>query len=204
MPILPTEPDCHPLDLWIRPDAVPAKEEAVWWCLHTKPRQEKSTARELRVNDIAYYLPQVVKESRTPGGRKIQSVVPLFPGYVFINGDDNDRLVAFRGHRLVNVLPVVDQQSLSHDLRQIHTMLNSGLAISAEPTMPVGALVRITTGPLSGMEGKVIRRGKRDQFVAMVTFLGRGAMVDLQDWQVEQVFPVAEPPALSSSIERNR
>ncbi len=101
--------------------------EAVWWCLHTKPRQEKATARDLRMQEIVYYLPQVVKESRTPQGRKIQSVVPLFPGYVFINGDVNDRLTALRGHRLVNVLEVVDQESLARDLRQIHTMLSSGL-----------------------------------------------------------------------------
>ena len=45
--------------------------------------------------------------------------------------------------------------------------------------MPVGATVRIVTGPLTGMVGKVIRRAKRDQFVAVVHFLGRGATVDL-------------------------
>ena len=53
--------------------------------------------------------------------------------------------------------------------------------------MPVGARVRITTGPLTGIVGTVIRRGKRDQFVAVVHFLGRGATVDLEDWQVETV-----------------
>jgi transcriptional antiterminator RfaH len=178
--------------LWQRPDSAADKEGAVWWCLHTKPRQEKSTARDLRVSDITYYLPQVVKESRTPAGRKIQSIVPLFPGYVFIRGDQNDRIAAMRGNRLVNVLPVVDQDSLTHDLRQIHQMLHSGLAISEEPTVPVGALVKVVTGPLSGMTGKVIRRGKRDQFVAIVNFLGRGAMVDLQDWQVERIFAEGE------------
>ena len=66
-------------------------------------------------------------------------------------------------------------------------MLSTGLPISPEPAMPVGATVRIVTGPLTGIVGTVVRRGKRDQFVAVVNFLGRGAMVDLQDWQVEQV-----------------
>ncbi len=66
-------------------------------------------------------------------------------------------------------------------------MLGSGLPVFEEPTVPVGATVRIVTGPLSGMIGKVIRRGKRDQFAAMVHFLGRGATVELQDWQVERV-----------------
>ena len=132
-------------------------------------------------------FPRSSRESRTPQGRKIQSVVPLFTGYMFLKGDRNDRLVALRGHRLVSVLEVVDQEALARDLRQIHTMLSSGLPVSEEPVVPVGANVRIATGPLTGMVGKVVRRGKRDQFVAVVHFLGRGATVDLRDWQVEQV-----------------
>ncbi len=187
MPILPSEPDCHPSNLWVEADTLPRKEDGVWWCLHTKPRQEKATARDLREQGVSYYLPQVVKESRTPQGRKLRSVVPLFASYVFLYGDANDRLAAFRGDRLVNVLPVVDQEGLVRDLRQVHTMLNSGLSVSSEPMMPVGAKVRIMTGPLTGITGTVIRRGNRDQFVAVVNFLGRGATVDLEDWQVEQV-----------------
>jgi transcriptional antiterminator RfaH len=33
----------------------------------------------------------------------------------------------------------------------------------------------------------VIKRANGDQFVAVVQFLGRGATVLLQDWQVERV-----------------
>ena len=55
-------------------------------------------------------------------------------------------------------------------------------------------VVRILTGPLKGIEGRVIRRGKRDQFVAVVHFLGSGATVDLEDWQVEQL-PDDDPDA---------
>jgi transcriptional antiterminator RfaH len=66
-------------------------------------------------------------------------------------------------------------------------MLASGLAVVPEPTVPVGARVRILSGPLTGIVGQVIRRGKRDQFVAVVHFLSSGATVDLEDWQVEQL-----------------
>jgi transcriptional antiterminator RfaH len=99
----------------------------------------------------------------------------------------NDRLAAFRANRLVSILEVSDQLGLERDLRQIQTMLASGLPVEPEPSVPIGARVRITTGPLAGIEGTVIRRGKKDQFVAVVHFLGRGATVDLEDWQVEQV-----------------
>ena len=87
MPILPAEPDCNPPNLWDDPSIHAANGEAVWWCLHTKPRQEKATARELGAQGLVYYLPQVLKETRTPKGRKIQSIVPLFTGYMFLKGD---------------------------------------------------------------------------------------------------------------------
>jgi transcriptional antiterminator RfaH len=187
MPILSAEPDRYPEDLWQEGVPLPAKPEGLWWCLHTKPRQEKATARDLREQGVVYYLPQGIKESRTPQGRRLRSVAPLFAGYVFLYGDPRDRLAALRGNRLVNVLEVIDQAGLIRDLRQIDRMLSSGLTVSAEPVVPVGSKVRIATGPLTGIVGKVIRRGKRDQFVAVVQFLGRGATVDLQDWQVEKI-----------------
>ena len=49
MPILPAEPDLYPSDLWQGADLMEeASRGRLWWCLHTKPRQEKATARDLR------------------------------------------------------------------------------------------------------------------------------------------------------------
>ncbi len=186
MPILPAEPDLFPPNLW-QDNELWANQSGRWWCLHTKPRQEKAVARDLRSCGVAYYLPQVVHEDRTPQGRKTRSIIPLFTSYLFLLGDDRERVEALKGNRLANVLEVADQVALTHDLRQIHQMLLSGLAIRPEPVMPVGARVRIKTGPLTGIEGTVFRRDKRDKFVAVVQFLVRGATVDLEDWQVEPI-----------------
>lgn len=185
MPILPAEPDVFPGDLW-EGDALPIAP-ARWWCLHTKPRQEKATARHLLARRVGYYLPQVVHEGRTPRGRVTRSVLPLFPGYVFMLGDDGQRLEAFRGGTLVSTLDVVDDEALTRDLRQVHRMLASGLPVAVEPTHPVGVRVRVVGGPLAGVVGTVVRRGPRDRLVAVVGLLGCGAAVDLQDWQVERV-----------------
>ena len=91
MPILPAEPDFFPGDLWLD-DAAPSPPDRQWWCLHTKPRQEKAAARDLRTRRIAFFLPQVVREDRTPQGRKTRSIIPLFTGYLFLLGDDRDRI----------------------------------------------------------------------------------------------------------------
>ena len=196
MPILPAEPDFYPADLW--QDLAASGESATprkWWCLHSKPRQEKAAARDLRAIKVPYYLPQVLHEAHTPQGRKIRSVIPLFTSYLFLLGDDRERVLSLKGNRLVRVIEVLNQDGLDHDLRQIHQLLASGLAVLPELTVPVGARVRILSGPLTGMEGKVLRRGKRDQFVAVVHFLGSGATVDLEDWQVEQIPEEGKEPA---------
>ena len=185
MPILPAEPGLYPGDLWEREPAV--EDPGRWWCLHTKPRQEKATARALHARQVAYYLPQVVHESRTPKGRKIRSIQPLFTGYVFMRGDELQRLEVVRDDTLANILAIADQVGVRRDLHQIYRMLSSGLPVSLEPSHPVGVRVRIISGPLAGIVGTVIRRGPRDRFVAVVDFLGCGGVVDLEDWQVERV-----------------
>ncbi len=196
MPILPAEPDMYPDDLWeagadagTEAGSDPGASEAGrrWYCLHTRPRQEKATARDLRSRRIAFYLPQVVREDRTPAGRKTRSIIPLFGSYLFLLGDETQRVEALKGNRLVNVLEVVDQESLVRDLRQVHRMLSSGLAIEPEHAAPVGGRVRIASGPLAGLVGTVVRRDKRDHFTAVVAILGLGASVALEDWQVELV-----------------
>ncbi len=187
MPILPAEPDMYPDDLWDGA-AGAADDGRRWYCLHTRPRQEKATARDLRARRVAFYLPQMIREDRTPSGRKTRSVLPLFGGYLFLLGDPAQRVEALKGNRLVNVIEVADQDGLIRDLRQVHQMLGSGRAIEPEPSAPVGGRVRIATGPLAGLVGTVIRRGRRDHFVAVVQMLGLGAAVALEDWQV-QVLP---------------
>ncbi|SIO61519.1 transcriptional antiterminator RfaH [Singulisphaera sp. GP187] len=184
MPILPAEPEWYPETFW-ESDLVEDKQDRLWWCLHTKPRQEKMLARSLRARGVAHYLPQVTQETRTPGGRRICSTVPLFPGYLFLYGDDHDRGEAIQGNHLANMLEIWDQDGVERDLRRVHRMLSVGMAITPEPTYLVGDLVRILSGPLRGLVGTVTRRDGRDRFVAVVQFLGRGAAVDLQDWQVE-------------------
>lgn len=187
MPILPAEPEFYPPVLWDGQAGLTPDSEAKWWCLHTKPRQEKSTARDLYNQRISYYLPQVIHEDRTPQGRKTRSILPFFSSYLFLHGDEKARLAALRTNRLVNILEVANQAALEHDLRQINQMLHSGLSVRTASSLEIGSQVRILTGPLEGIEGTILRRGNRDQFVAAVDFLRQGAVVDLQDWQVERI-----------------
>jgi transcriptional antiterminator RfaH len=183
MPSLPAEPDFYPPDLWGELDDRTSR----WWCLHAKPRQEKAIGRDLRALRIGYYLPQAVQLGRTPQGRPTRSVIPLFPGYLFLYGTEKDRLASLRSNRLVRVIDVVDQADLIHDLGQIQRVLTSGVHVAPEPSYPVGTRVKVLSGPLAGIVGIVVRRAKRERFTAIVHFLKQGATVDLEDWRVEPI-----------------
>ena len=196
MPILQQEPQVYPPGLFDEsnsPTCIVADRDFEgdspprWWCLHTKPRQEKATARFLHEERIAYFLPQAPHVSHTPGGRRIRSIQPLFPSYLFLYGDGDARLQAFQAQTLVQALEVRDQAVLERELRQIHRMASLGMSLRPEPSYAVGSKIRVLSGPLKGFTGCLVRRDNRDRFLAVVQFLGRGVSAEMEDWQVEPV-----------------
>ena len=64
MPLLDAEPPLFPLDLFDDKIDQAVVQDKTWWVLHTKPRQEKSLARELFRREVPFYLPQVLAVAR--------------------------------------------------------------------------------------------------------------------------------------------
>jgi transcription antitermination factor NusG len=175
VPILAAEPDRYPTHLFDSPP-----EARTWYVLHTKPRQEKSLARTLFAADVGFYLPTVPRRSRARH-RVLTSHAPLFPGYVFLYADREERVTALASNRIANILPVHDQPKLWNDLKQVNQLLGAGLPVAAESQLAPGTPVEITTGPLAGLCGTVIRTGTGRRFVVRVDFIHQGASVLLED-----------------------
>jgi transcriptional antiterminator RfaH len=180
MPILPAEPDRYPSHLFDLPSADAPACDRAWWVLHTRPRQEKSLARRLHAEGIAYYLPAVARRCEVRG-RVMTSHVPLFTSYLFLLADREERVAALASDRVVNSLPVHDQARLWHDLRQIDRLVASGVPVATESRLDPGTPVEITTGPLAGLCGIVVRTASGRRFVVRVDFIQQGASVLLED-----------------------
>jgi transcriptional antiterminator RfaH len=86
---------------------------------------------------------------------------------------------------VARVLPVEDQQQLHGDLVRVHCLVASGAPLSPEERLQPGAMVEITDGPLVGLEGKVLRRGKRLKFIVEVQLLQRGVSVEVESWMIQ-------------------
>jgi hypothetical protein len=123
MPVLPPEPTVCPQDLFdIDPQP---SDERRWWAVHTRPRAEKSLARKVRSHGVSYFLPLHRRRPNRQGSGPIAQL-PLFPSYLFVFGDADDRLRALETNLVARVLPVPDQRQLAEDLRRIHQVLTSG------------------------------------------------------------------------------
>jgi transcriptional antiterminator RfaH len=178
MPILAAEPQFCPDDLFER-----GREGSLgrnWWVIHTKPRQEKSLARHLHAASLPFYLPLVRKRLRLRN-RTMTSHTPLFPGYVFLLAEGEERIAAFSTNRIVRSIPVVDQARLWNDLIQVQRLISTGAPITPEGRLAPGTVVDIRSGPLAGLRGKILKTASGRRFVVEVDFIQRGASIVLDD-----------------------
>ena len=180
MPILKREPDFLPPDLFAL-----APERFPWWVAHVRSRQEKILARECGTRGIPFYLPLREQRNRRDPRRRT-SYLPLFPGYVFVRGDaEHERLELLRTNLCVNILQVLDQEGLAHDLEQVRRLQETGLPLQAHPELAKGSLVKIAEGPFAGMTGCVTSLKGRSRFVVSVRFIHRSVSVALDRDELE-------------------
>jgi transcriptional antiterminator RfaH len=188
MPLLAEEPVVFPPNLF---EGGETSADDRWWVLHTRPRAEKTLARQLFTRQISYFLPQYQRNWRYRG-RRLSSYLPVFSGYVFLFGDPDARVRAVETNLVANTLTVVDQDQLYQDLRRVHQLIASGLPLAPEARLLPGEPVEVVSGPFTGMEGKILQRNKM-RFVVEVRFLQQGVSVDMEGWMIR---PLIHRPLL--------
>jgi hypothetical protein len=158
-----------------------------WWVAHTKARFEKAFAADLANKNIPYFLPMVEKITFS-GGRKRRGMMPLFAGYVFFAGSEQQRYEALLTDRLCQVIPARDQRQLIDELSALHRVIAGGLAIDLYPFAVVGQRVRVTDGPLMGVEGTIIHREHAaPRLVLSISMLGQGASMEIDVAALEPI-----------------
>jgi len=182
MPILGAEPSIFPASLFEQ--SLTDVEDRRWQVLYTKARQEKAVARELLGSEVPFYLPLVAKTSLRRG-RRSTSYLPLFTGYVFLFGNEAERLRALQTNRLSRILPVEDADLLQHDLRQVQQLISAKAPLTIEQRLQPGDPVRVKAGPFAGLEGTVVVRRGETRLLVAVNFLQQGASVEIDDFVLE-------------------
>jgi transcriptional antiterminator RfaH len=182
MPILKEEPSMYPETLLdAEPAEVPGRH---WMALYTKARQEKSLARELLKYRIPFYLP-LVKRTSASRGRRRSSLTPLFGGYLFLLGSEEERVRALTTNRISRILSVEDSDQLVFDLRQLRQLIMAGAPLTVESRLGPGQRVRVRQGPFAGLEGTVLKRRGQTRLLVSINFLQQGASVEIDDFMLD-------------------
>lgn len=182
MPILPAEEDLFPLNL-----LEGGASDPQWWAIYTRSRQEKQLMRLLREAGIGYYGPTIARRFRSPSGRVRTSFIPLFPNYVFVNGDNETRYRAVCTGTVSRCIEVEEPTLLLADLLQIRNLIATGEPLTPESRLEKGDRVRVKSGQFAGFEGIIVRRQNETRLVVDVRFMNQGASVLLEDCQVELI-----------------
>lgn len=176
-----------------------ALEEARWYALWTNSHFEQAVHDQLTAKGLCAFLPTVADWSRRAGTRRLIQR-PMFPGYLFVHEAIDKRkyieimstrgLVRILGERWDNLTPVLDAE-----IESARSLMISGLSVTPFPYLCEGQRVRIVEGPLTDVEGILVRcRPNRGLLVLSVNLLQRSVAVEVDCAAVE---PVAgsRPPA---------
>ena len=184
MPILAAETSLYPANLL--EDFTTSPSDRRWWALHTKPRQEKALARQLLAQDAPFFLP-LIPRVHSIGGRRVKSMLPLFGGYLFLFGTDEERFQSLATNRVAQILPVLQAEEIRRDLQNIRDLIEAGVPLTPESRLQPGRRVRVKSGSLMGLEGVVLSRRGEDRLLIAVHFLEQGVSIQISDFQVEAI-----------------
>jgi len=160
----------------------------LWYAACTRANHEKNVAQQLSERSVEHFLP-LYESVRRWTDRRMHLQMPLFPGYVFVRLDLRDRLRALQlpsVARLVsfNGAPAALPEA---EIEALKAGLECGVQAVPHPYLKAGRRVRITRGPLEGLEGIVIRKKNRLRFVISLDLIQRSIQLEIDASSVEPV-----------------
>lgn len=160
----------------------PASEGFEWVVVHARPRAEKKITLFCRTRGYASYLP-LRDKTHMYGNRKRTFSSPLFTGYVFCCVDKTGKNLLRQNDHAANVLEVVDQTGLLEQLRQVRAAIAAGQIVEVLPYLEPGKRIRITTGPMRGLEGVVVRLKGKTRIIISVEMIQQSVVTEVDgDW----------------------
>jgi transcription antitermination factor NusG len=180
--------------------------EEQWLALWTHSHSEQLVHDQLTAKKFNAFLPLIPVWSRRGGVRHLIRK-PMFPGYLFVRQilDKATYIEILKTNGLARILgerwdrPAIVPDAEIDGIRQV---LEAGLPVLAHSYLREGHRVRITQGPLAGVEGILVHNNlHKGLLVVSVELLQRSVAVEVDCTFVAPVAgPVTVAPAAASRI----
>lgn len=161
---------------------------AQWFAAYTQPNHEKSVARQMSERAIPHYLP-LYESVRQWKDRKMRLDLPLFPGYVFVRTPLQNRLKVIQVPSVIRLVGFGGEPAAipEAELMVIRTCLDHDCKLQPHPALQAGQRVRITRGPLTGIEGILVRKKGISRLVLSIGIITRAVAVEVNIGETEAV-----------------
>jgi len=164
----------------------PSEGDLKWFVVHTKPRCEKKLAGYSKQYEINYYLP-LIESIRVYKNRKVKFTKPMFAGYVFVKCNPEERRQLTITGFVAYWLPVLNQNELVGDLKQIHSGRELGVEFVHTEFLEKGTKAEIIKGPFAGLIGYVENQNDVKEVILQVTLLRQAVSVSASADQIKVI-----------------
>lgn len=154
-----------------------------WHAVYVSSRTEKKVSENLKNKGIEAYTP-IVKTMRQWSDRKKMVELPLLNSYVFvkINPIDNDKVLQTKG--VVNFVRSEGKIAVirNFEIDQLKQLVELGYHLEANginKKYKEGDKIKITSGPLKGIEGYVLNTSEDKQIEVLLESIGQCIRVKL-------------------------
>ena len=165
-----------------------------WYVVNTRSRHEYKANSSLSQKSITTFLPEIEVWSKRKD-RKKKILVPLFPGYLFVEVnvlDNETKLIILKTPGAVKILgkkensepiPVPDDKILA-----IQRFLGKKVEVFTFNFPKAGEPARIVDGPFAGVEGTVVSSDfEKELFVISFDLLNRSVAIKLEGFQISKI-----------------
>ncbi len=161
-----------------------------WYVIRTKAGDENRAERNLLNQEIETFLP-LFKNHYYRNGKMIETIKPLFPGYLFAKLDLGLHFTKVRWTRGVSRIlgnregpvPISEQVVLT-----IRGRVGKDNLIELKDEIKEGDLVQVTSGPLKHLIGVFQKRmSGKDRVKILLNLIGVDVPVQISKWQIHKL-----------------
>ena len=159
-----------------------------WYAIYARHQHEKNVAQILTSKGFEVLLPLYQSVRRWKDRTKTLSL-PLFPCYVFLKGGLERRLDILTTPGIYALVSTAGSPNPipPAEIEAIRLAVESGTSLEPHPFLKCGDLVRVKCGPLTGVQGILVRKKNLYRLVISVEMLGRAAAVEVDALLVERL-----------------
>ncbi|SRR5579875_2384421 len=189
------------------PETKPSNKR--WYVVKVQSGREESIKeaieKRVKIEGLEEYYGQIVipveRVTEMRNGRRVQKERKLYPGYLMVEVEYNDRILYlfretsgvgdFVGGSVHRAPPPMSEREIERmlhgQIKGAETKAEEGKVVYTKPRFGPGDRVKVTDGTFAGMEGDVKELHEAKGSVSVeLTIFGRPVQVEFEYWQVEQ------------------